>query len=48
MPFRHFLLVLFSLCLLAGCQNPNAVQMDLSRGYGEQLKLLHLKEWKSV
>ena len=36
------LLLALALCLLAGCQNPNAVQMDLSRGYGEQLKLLHL------
>ena len=36
------LLLALALCLLAGCQNPNAIQMDLSRGYGEQLKLLHL------
>lgn len=31
-----------SLCLLAGCQNPNSVQMDLYQGYGENLKLIHL------
>ena len=31
------------LCLvLAGCQNPNALQMDLRQGYGDKLKLLHL------
>lgn len=28
------LLLALALCLLAGCQNPNAVQMDLSRGTG--------------
>lgn len=31
-----------ALCLFTGCQNPNALQMDLSRGYGDQLKLIHL------
>lgn len=36
------LLLALALCLLAGCQNPNALQMDLSRGYGDQLKLIHL------
>ena len=28
---------------LSGCSStPNSLQMDLSRGYGEHLKLLHL------
>lgn len=30
------------LCFLSGCKNPDSLQMDLSRGYGENLKLIHL------
>ena len=30
------------LCFLAGCDNPDSLQLDLSRGYGEHLKLIHL------
>jgi len=30
------------LCFLAGCKNPDSLQLDLSRGYGENLKLIHL------
>ena len=29
-------------CLLSGCDNPDSLQLDLSRGYGEHLKLIHL------
>lgn len=41
---RILLAVLCSLFLLflSGCSNPNSLQMDLSRGYGDNLKLLHL------
>lgn len=28
--------------LLAGCSRPNSLELDLSYGYGVQLKLLHL------
>ena len=30
------------LCFLAGCDHPDSLQLDLSRGYGERLKLIHL------
>ena len=30
------------LCFLAGCDHPDSLQLDLSRGYGEHLKLIHL------
>ena len=30
------------LCFLTGCGNPDSLQLDLSRGYGEHLKLIHL------
>jgi hypothetical protein len=30
------------LLLLSGCQSPNRLQLDLSQGYGDNLKLLHL------
>lgn len=30
------------LCCLVGCRNPDSLQMDLSRGYGQNLKLIHL------
>lgn len=36
------ILAAITFCLMAGCQNPNSLQLDLSRGYGEHLKLLHL------
>lgn len=29
-------------CGLSGCTNPNSVRLDLYRGYGDQLKLIHL------
>lgn len=29
-------------CVLSGCDNPDSLQLDLSRGYGEHLKLIHL------
>ncbi len=29
-------------CALSGCSNPNSLQMDLSQGYGQQIKLIHL------
>ncbi len=30
------------LCFLSGCGNPDSLQLDLSRGYGEHTKLIHL------
>ena len=42
---KRFLAVLLAvglLCFLAGCDNPDSLQLDLSRGYGEHLKLIHL------
>ena len=30
------------LCFLTGCDHPDSLQLDLSRGYGERLKLIHL------
>lgn len=40
--FYAILSALALLCLLAGCSNPNALQLDLSQGYGRGVKLLHL------
>lgn len=37
-----FLLSLFCLLPLSGCENPDTLQLDLSRGYGEHLRLLHI------
>lgn len=36
------LLFALSLTLLTGCSSPDALQLDLSQGFGSQLKLLHL------
>ena len=36
------LLAMGLLCFLAGCDHPDSLQLDLSRGYGERLKLIHL------
>ncbi len=30
------------LCLMAGCDSPDALKMDLYQGYGDQIKLIHL------
>lgn len=41
---KRFVCALLALCLLGlgGCSSPDRLQMDLSQGYGENLKLLHL------
>lgn len=42
---KKFVMLLLSLCLcfvFSGCSNPNRMQLELRRGYGAQLKLLHL------
>ena len=36
------LLLAYMAFLLSGCDNPDSLQLDLSRGYGEHLKLIHL------
>lgn len=36
------LLACFLLCCLSGCDNPNSLQLDLTQGCGQQIKLIHL------
>lgn len=36
------LLICVLLCMLSGCENPNSLRLDLSQGFGQEIKLLHL------
>lgn len=36
------LLIVGMLSLLAGCARPNSLQIELSQGYGDEIKLIHL------
>ena len=41
---KFLVLILLGACcsLFSGCSRPDSLEMDLSRGYGEHLKLIHL------